>query len=81
MADLDAAIPMYHELAEVTEVSRFTFRDVKLAQAGPFLLLAGNTAACQDLVATILVRQLPPVIAAVTRAAGRVRGLHRCCHE
>ena len=68
MADLDAAIPMYHELAEVTEVS-------------PFLLLAGNTAACQDRVATILVRQLPPVIAAVTRAAGRVRGLHRCCHE
>jgi hypothetical protein len=63
---------MYQELAEVTEVSRFTFRDVKPAQAGPFLLLAGNTAACQDRVATIPVRQLPPVIAAVTSAGGQV---------
>ncbi len=63
---------MYQELAEVTEVSRFTFRDVKLAQAGPFLLLAGSTAACQDRVATIPVRQLTPVIAAVTSAGGQV---------
>jgi len=70
--DLDAAIPLYQKLAEVTEVSRFTFRDVELARVGPFLLLAGNTAAYQDRVATILVRQLSPVIAAVTSAGGQV---------
>jgi hypothetical protein len=70
--DLDAAIPLYQELAEVTKISRLVFRDVELARIGPFLLLAGNTAAYQDRVATILVRRLPPVIAAVTNAGGRV---------
>lgn len=70
--DLDAAIPLYQELAEVTKISRLVFRDVELARIGPFLLLAGNTAAYQDRVATILVRRLPPVIAAVTNAGGQV---------
>lgn len=70
--DLDAVIPLYQALAEVGEVSRFTFRDLDLAQVGPFLLLAGNTGAYRDRVATILVKQLPPVIAALEGAGGQV---------
>jgi hypothetical protein len=39
--DLDAAIPLYEELAQA-RAERFGFRDVELARVGPFLLLAGN---------------------------------------
>jgi predicted enzyme related to lactoylglutathione lyase len=70
--DLDAAIPLYAELADATDVSRFTFRDVQLARVGPFLLLAGNTAAYRDRVATIMVGRLPPVIAAIQSAGGQI---------
>jgi hypothetical protein len=35
--DLEAAIPLYQQLAETTAVNRFGFRDVQLAQVGPFL--------------------------------------------
>lgn len=70
--DLDAAIPVYQALAQVTTISRFSFRDVELAQIGPFLLLAGNTAAYRNRVATILVSQLEPVIAAIEDAGGQI---------
>ncbi len=45
VSSLDAAIPLYQELADVADVNHFTFHDVQLGQVGPFLLLAGNTAA------------------------------------
>ena len=64
--DLDAALPLYQELAGATEIRRFDFRDVQLAQIGPFLLLAGNTAPYQDRTATLLVESLAPVLAALT---------------
>jgi hypothetical protein len=70
--DLEAAIPLYQALAQETTVSRFSFRDVQLAQIGPFLLLAGNTAAYRDRVATILVSQLRPVIAAGEATGGQI---------
>jgi predicted enzyme related to lactoylglutathione lyase len=70
--DLDAAIPLYQELAQVTLVNRFSFRDVELAQVGPFLLLAGNTAAYRDRVATILVSHLSSVLTALEKAGGQV---------
>ncbi len=70
--DLDAAIPLYQALAQVTTVSRFSFRDVELAQVGSFLLLAGYTAAYRDRVATVLVSQLEPVIAAIENAGGQI---------
>ena len=77
VSGLDAAVPLYQELAGVADVSHFTFRDAQLAQVGPFLLLAGNTPAYRDRVATILVEQLGPVITgmlvsivAVVRTAG-----------
>jgi predicted enzyme related to lactoylglutathione lyase len=72
VADLPAAIPLYQELAQVTEVSRFSFGAVELARVGPFLLLAGNTAAYRDRVATIMVGRLAPVIAAIEAAGGQV---------
>jgi predicted enzyme related to lactoylglutathione lyase len=70
--DLDAAIPLYTELAGATDVARFTFRDVQLARIGPFLLLAGNTAAYRDRVATILVSRLAPVLEAIENAGGEI---------
>ena len=76
--DLEAAIPLYQELSGAGEVHRFGFRDVELARVGPFLLLAGNTAAYQDRVATILVGALAPVITAIEAAGGQViEGPHR----
>jgi predicted enzyme related to lactoylglutathione lyase len=70
--DLDPAIPLYQQLAQTTAVNRFRFRDVQLAQVGPFLLLSGGTARYRDRVATILVRHLPPVIAAIQAAGGHI---------
>ena len=70
--DLDAAIPLYQQLAQTTSINRFGFRDVQLAQIGPFLLLSGNTARYRDRVATILVRNLPPVAAAIQAAGGHI---------
>lgn len=69
--DLEAAIPLYQELSGAGEVDRFGFREVELARVGPFLLLAGNTAAYRDRVATILVGALAPVITAVEAAGGQ----------
>jgi hypothetical protein len=70
--DLDAAIPLYQELSAAGEVHRFGFGDVELARVGPFLLLAGNTAAYRDRVATILVGALAPVITTIEAAGGQV---------
>jgi predicted enzyme related to lactoylglutathione lyase len=67
--DLDAAIPLYEELAQ-DRAERFGFRDVELARVGPFLLLAGNTAAYRDRIATIQVASLAPVLAALQSAGG-----------
>src|SRR5882757_445988 len=39
--DLEAAIPLYRELAGDVEVRRFPYLDLELALVGPFLLYAG----------------------------------------
>jgi predicted enzyme related to lactoylglutathione lyase len=70
--DLDAALALYQSLADGQEPARFRFRDVELARVGPFLLLSGNTAAYGDRVATLLVRDLAPVIIEIERAGGRI---------
>ena len=72
VSDLDAAMPLYQELAGTTEVRRFGFRGVELAQVGPFLLLAGDTAAYRDRTATLLVESLTPVLAALQAAGAEV---------
>jgi hypothetical protein len=69
--DLDAAVPLYEELAQA-RAERFGFRDVELARVGPFLLLAGNTAAYRDRTATIQVASLAPVLAALRSAGGEI---------
>jgi predicted enzyme related to lactoylglutathione lyase len=69
--DLDAAIPLYEELAQA-RAERFGFRDVELARVGPFLLLAGNTAAYRDRTATVEVASLAPVLAALKAAGGEI---------
>ena len=43
VSDLDAAIPLYEELAQA-RAERFGFRDVELARVGPFLLLRRQNA-------------------------------------
>jgi predicted enzyme related to lactoylglutathione lyase len=69
--DLDAAISLYENLAQA-RAERFGFRDVELARVGPFLLLAGNTAAYRDRTATIQVADLAPVLAALKSAGGEI---------
>ena len=70
--DLDAALPLYQQLAGVTEAHRFSFRDVQLAQVGPFLLLSGNTDAYRERTATVLVTSLTPVLSALEAAGGEI---------
>ena len=71
VSDLDAAIPLYEELAHA-RAEKFGFRDVELARVGPFLLLAGETAAYRDRTATIQVASLALVLAALASAGGEV---------
>jgi hypothetical protein len=68
--DLDAALPLYQALAGVDEVRRFEFRGVQVAWVGSFLLLSGDTAPYRDRVATILVADMAPVVAAIEAAGG-----------
>jgi len=71
VSDLSAAIPLYEELAQA-RAEKFGFRDVQLARVGPFLLLAGNTAAYRDRTATVQVTSLTPVLAALKSAGAEI---------
>lgn len=70
--DLEAALPLYRELADGAEPARFSFRGVELARVGPFLLLSGDVAAYRDRVATLSVRSLEPVLGALAANGGTV---------
>ena len=70
--DLDAALPFYLHLSDEQDPLRFQFKDVQLAQVGPFLLISGNAQVYRDRQATVLVRDLKPVIAALNVAGGQV---------
>ena len=70
--DLEQAIPLYQALAGGAQVQRFGFGEVRLASVGPFLLLSGNTAPYSNRVATLLVRDLAPVVAEIRRAGGEL---------
>ena len=69
--DLAAATPIYRELAGGEEPVRFGFREVDMTRVGPFLLLSGNTSAYRDRVATVLVRSLETVRAALKEHGGQ----------
>lgn len=70
--DLAASLPIYRELAGGAEPVRFGFGEVDLTRVGPFLLLSGNTSSYRDRVATLLVRSIDPVLAALAAHGGRV---------
>ena len=71
--DLDAAIPFYEQIAQ-DSARRFSFRDVELARIGSFLLLAGDTDTYRDRVATLLVKDLRPVLDALDGAGEIIEG-------
>lgn len=70
--DLDRALPFYGRLAGGQEPHRFRFRDLDLARVGPFLLLAGDTEPYREQVATLLTRDLEPVIDEIEQAGGHI---------
>lgn len=70
--DLEAALPIYCQLAGGQEAVRFGFGEVDLTRVGPFLLLSGNTDDYRDRVATLLVRSLDPVLEALAANGGQV---------
>ncbi|WP_040698857.1 VOC family protein [Nocardia vinacea] len=73
VADLDQAIPLYQGLSGSEKVNRFGFAGVELASIGPFLLLAGpDAAAYANRTATLLVKQITPVIDEIERAGGQI---------
>jgi hypothetical protein len=43
VSDLEAAIPLYQELANGADVRRFTYHELEVGAVGPFLLLCGPT--------------------------------------
>ncbi|SDN76046.1 hypothetical protein SAMN05660199_00618 [Klenkia soli] len=74
VADLDAALPLYRELAGTDEVRRFRAGPVELAWVGDFLLLQGAPADLERVrrVATVLVTDAEAVAAAVTAVGGEL---------
>ena len=68
--DLETAMPVYQSLAREEGV-RFGFRETDLARVGPFLLLSGNAEAYRNRVATLLVRDLDPVLDVITSNGGK----------
>ena len=69
---LEAAIPLYRELAGDVEVRRFPFRDLELALVGPFLLYSGPLEKYASQTATVIVDSLGPVLEALSKAGAEV---------
>lgn len=69
--DLESALPLYETLAR-EPAHRFTFRDVRLARVGPFLLLAGNAEPYRNRTATVEVTDLGGTFSALTGAGAEV---------
>ncbi|MCU1685742.1 MAG: hypothetical protein JWQ81_6481 [Amycolatopsis sp.] len=69
---LDAAIPLYRELAGDIEVRRFPYRDLNLALVGPFLLYSGPLEKYVSQTATVIVDSLDPVLEALSKAGAEV---------
>ncbi len=69
--DLDAAVPLYQQLTGA-EPSRFDYQTMRLARVGQFLLVQGADDSIREHRATLAVRDLDQVVAAVTSAGGTV---------
>ena len=70
--DLEAAIPLYRELAGDVEVKRFPYLDLELAAVGPFLLYSGPLDKYVSQTATVIVDSLAPVLQALSNAGAQV---------
>jgi predicted enzyme related to lactoylglutathione lyase len=70
--DLEAAIPLYRELAGDAEVRRFPYRDLELALVGPFLLYSGPLEKYPSQTATVIVDSLQPVLEALSNAGAEI---------
>lgn len=70
--DLDAALPLYRALSDDDAPLRFEFRGLRLAKVGSFLLIEGADDEIRSHVATIAVRDIGPVVQAITDAGGEL---------
>ena len=69
---IEAALPLYQQLAGTSDVHTFDFGRVRLAWVGPFLLLEGADAAVRSRSATIVVRNVDEVASAVQERGGEL---------
>lgn len=70
--DLDAALPLYGALSDGDEPHAFTFRGMRLAMVGSFLLIEGADAEARSRAATILVRDVGAVAREVAGSGGEL---------
>jgi predicted enzyme related to lactoylglutathione lyase len=70
--DLEAAIPLYRDLAGGAEARRFTYKELDVAKVGPFLLYAGPLEKYISQTATVLVNDLTPVLDALAKAGAEL---------
>jgi hypothetical protein len=70
VSGLDAATPCTMNSAMPQTPNTSLSAMCNSLRSGPLLLLAGDTAAYRDRVATILVEQLPPIITAIENSGG-----------
>ncbi len=70
--DLDAAVPLYRELADGEDAHVFRFRDLRLARIGPFLLIEGADDEVRSHAATIVVGDIDLVASTVSAAGGEL---------
>ncbi|AJT42843.1 VOC family protein [Psychromicrobium lacuslunae] len=68
--DLNAALPLYQQLSGGGDPHRFGFRDIQLAKIGSFLLIQGADEEVRSHTATIAVRDISLVEAAISEAGG-----------
>jgi hypothetical protein len=69
---LEAAIPLYHELAGDVEVRRFPYRELELALVGPFLLYSGPVERYTSQTATVVVGSLDPVLETLSKVGAEI---------
>jgi predicted enzyme related to lactoylglutathione lyase len=69
---LDAAIPLYCELAGDVDVRRFPYRELELALVGPFLLYSGPLEKYVSQTATVIVDSLTSVLDALGKSGAEI---------
>ncbi|SBN51621.1 Hypothetical protein PFR_JS8_1089 [Propionibacterium freudenreichii] len=70
--DLAGSLPLYEQLTGQSSPHTFTFGATRLARVGDFLLIEGADARVRSHAATIAVRDVAEVVAAVTKAGGQL---------